>query len=229
MTEDLHTYAGLYALDAVDGALLTEFEHHLSVCSSCTQEVREFRATAGRLGATQASLPSPALRSSVLAAITNVRQEAPFVAATHRHRNRWITPLAVAAALVLTFGVLRTITSPTAPLTAESVINAADVRQITLTAPAGIETKAFVSVKENRIALTADGMPPAPAGRSYQLWLLGPAGFESAGFMDPPPGGKHAAVLLKGTLSGHQRMMITDEPAGGSIAPSGPTLVEGQF
>ena len=229
MTEDLHTYAGLYALDAIDGEVLTEFEQHLSTCTSCQQEVREFRATAGRLGSSMAVAPPPALRASVLTAIGNVRQDAPPIVTPIRRRPAWFAPFAVAAALVLAFGVLRTVTNRPDVITAQTVINARDARAITLTAPDGVQTKAYVSAKLDRVALTADGMTPAPAGKSYQLWLIGPNGAESAGIMDPPPGGAPAAVLLDGKLSGHQKMSITLEPAGGLPKASGPTLVEGSL
>jgi anti-sigma-K factor RskA len=228
MTEDLHTYAGLYALDAIDGEVLTEFEQHLSTCASCQQEVREFSSTASRLGSTIAVTPPPALRASVLSAIGNVRQEAPAIVTPIRRRPAWFAPFAVAAALVLAFGVLRTVNNRPATITAASVINARDARAITLTAPDGVQTKAYVSAKLDRVALTADGMTPAPAGKSYQLWLIGPNGAESAGIMEPPPGAP-AAVLLKGKLSGHQKMSITLEPAGGLPQASGPTLVEGSL
>lgn len=227
MTEDLHTYAGLYALDAIDGEVLNEFEQHLSTCTSCQQEVREFRSTAGRLGSTMAVAPPPALRDSVLTAIGNVRQEAPTIVTPIRRRPAWFAPFAVAAALVLAFGVLRTVTNRPTVITAESVINASDARSTVLTSPNGVQTKAYTSAKLNRVAITADGMEPAPTGKSYQLWLIGPNGADSAGIMDPPPGGKHAAVLLEGKLAGHQKMSITLEPAGGLPQSSGPTLVEG--
>jgi anti-sigma-K factor RskA len=229
MTEDLHTYAGLYALDAIDGEVLTEFEQHLSTCASCQQEVHEFRATAGRLGTSMAVAPPPALRDSVLAAIGNVRQEAPAIVKPIRRRPAWFAPFAVAAALVLAFGVLRTVNNRPDVITAQTVINARDARAITLTAPDGVQTKAYVSAKLDRVALTADGMTPAPAGKSYQLWLIGPNGADSAGIMDPPPGGVPAAVLLDGKLSGHQKMAITLEPAGGLPKASGPILVEGSL
>lgn len=214
MTEDLHTYAGLYALDAIDGEVLTEFEQHLSTCTSCQQEVREFRATASRLGSSMSVAPPPALRDSVLTAISNIRQDAPAIVIPIRRRPPWLAIFAVAAALVLAFGVLRIVNNRPTTVTAESVINAPDVRAISLTAPAGIKTMAYVSAKLNRVAFTSDGMEPAGVGSSYELWLIGPNGKESAGIMDPAPGGKHTEVLLNGKLDGHQKMAITLEPSG---------------
>ena len=62
LRSDLHTLAGVYALDALDtGAELARFERHLSRCQSCTTEVRGFRETAARLGMA-ATLPPPPAR-----------------------------------------------------------------------------------------------------------------------------------------------------------------------
>lgn len=231
MTDDLHTYAGLYALDAIDGALLQEFEQHVAACAACQQEVREFRATADRMATTVAFLPPPSLRTSVLSAIGDVRQEAPTVVVRPLRRSpKWLAPLAIAAALVLAFGIVRTATTRSNTLTAASVINAKDVREVVLTAPGGVQTKAYVSVSKDRVVVTADGMEPAKDGKSYQLWLIGSSGPpEPAGFMEPSAGGKHVAVLLNGKLSGHQKVAITVEPAGGNPQPTSTPIVIGDI
>ncbi len=228
MNEDPHTYAGLYALDALDGAILTEFETHLALCDECQREVTEFRSTAGRLGSLEAVRPPAALRTSVLAAIGDVRQEAPSVVTPLRQRPRWFTPLAVAAALVFALGIMRTVSSQSSPTTAASVVNAADSQQVALSAPDGVRTVAYLSKSKNRIAVSADGMQPAPADKSYQLWLIGPNGPESAGLMEATAG-KHLDVLLTGKASGHQTVAITLEPKGGGTQPTGPILVKGDY
>ena len=228
MTEDLHTYAGLYALDAIDGEVLTEFQHHLSSCTSCQQEVQEFRATAGRLGTSVAVAPPPALRASVLDAITNVRQDAPSNVVQLRKRPAWFAPFAVAAAFVLAFGVVRNVTNRPTTITAASVITASDVRVIDLKAPDGITTKAYVSPSKNRVVISSDKMPKADAGKAYQLWLITADGVaDPAGFMDPPADGSAYSVVVKGNLSGHNKIAVTLEPAGGVPKATGPTLVEG--
>lgn len=228
MTEDPHTYAGLYALNALDGTMLTVFEGHLTSCEDCQREIAEFRATAGRLGALEIEQPPATLRASVLASISDVRQEAPSVVTPLRRRPRWFTPLAVAAALVLALGIMRTVGDRSSQITAASIVNASDTQEVPLSAPDGVRTVAYLSKSKNRIALSADGMQPAPAGKSYQLWLIGPKGPESAGLMEPTAG-KHVAVLLSGTASGHQTVAITLEPKGGVVQPTGPVLVKGDY
>jgi anti-sigma-K factor RskA len=226
MTEDLHTYAGLYALDALDGPVLHEFEAHLANCADCRQEVDEFHSTAGRLASLEAAAPPPALRASVLTAIKDVRQEAPSTVTPLRRRPRWLAPLAVAAAIMLAFGIVRTAGGRSSQPTAASVVHAKDSRAIPLTGPDGVRTVAYFSPSLDRIAVSADGMDPAPDGKSYQLWLIGPGGPESAGLMEPTAG-EHLDVLLAGKASGHQTVAITLEPRGGRPQPTGPILVKG--
>ena len=46
---DLHGLTGVYALDALTGLELGQFEHHLQQCPPCENEVRGFRETSTRL------------------------------------------------------------------------------------------------------------------------------------------------------------------------------------
>ncbi|MFC4052051.1 anti-sigma factor domain-containing protein [Actinomadura syzygii] len=75
MNEDLHTLTGAYAVDAIDDpGERARFEAHLAGCEPCATELREFQATAARLGMAVAEPPPPALRAHVLATIRNVPQ-----------------------------------------------------------------------------------------------------------------------------------------------------------
>lgn len=69
LRRDLHSLAGPYALDALDGGELARFERHLRRCPDCTDEVRGFAATAAALAFAVAAPPPPALKGRVLAAI----------------------------------------------------------------------------------------------------------------------------------------------------------------
>ncbi|GAA1371448.1 hypothetical protein GCM10009612_62570 [Streptomyces beijiangensis] len=74
---DLHTLAGAFALDALDGDERAAFETHLRSCTGCESEVEEFRTTAGRLALAATITPPPALKQAVLRRIDTVRQEPP--------------------------------------------------------------------------------------------------------------------------------------------------------
>jgi anti-sigma factor RsiW len=65
MSTDVHTLAGAYVLDAVSDAERRAFEHHMTRCPSCTQEVRELRETTVRLGSATVAAPPPRMWDQV--------------------------------------------------------------------------------------------------------------------------------------------------------------------
>ena len=76
-SHDLHLLTGAYAVDALTGDELDEFETHLEQCPSCADEVRGLRETAARLGLATAIAPPPWMREQVLDAANRVRQLPP--------------------------------------------------------------------------------------------------------------------------------------------------------
>ena len=66
--------------------------------------------------------------------------------------------------------------------------------------------------------LVADGLAPAPAGQTYQIWFLDSSGAAtSAGFV---PAGDHSAVVLQGDPGAAAAVGVTLEPVGGSAQPT---------
>jgi hypothetical protein len=77
---EIHGAVGSYVVNALDPAELDEFEAHLAVCPTCSREVVEFCETAAELSLLATiSAPPPALRSSVLSAISEVRVLPPIL------------------------------------------------------------------------------------------------------------------------------------------------------
>lgn len=74
---EIHGAVGSYVVNALDPDGLEEFEAHLAVCPSCTREVQEFTETAAELSLLASATPPPALRGSILAAISEVRPLPP--------------------------------------------------------------------------------------------------------------------------------------------------------
>jgi anti-sigma factor RsiW len=72
---ELHQLTGAYALDALPDDERMAFEIHLADCSTCQQEVAEFAATTGALGAAVAETPPPGLKGEVMSIIATTRQE----------------------------------------------------------------------------------------------------------------------------------------------------------
>ncbi len=76
---EIHDDAAAYALDALDSPALERFEEHLASCEDCRREVAELQETVSGLGLAELTpLPPPALRASVLDAITGVAQLPPL-------------------------------------------------------------------------------------------------------------------------------------------------------
>jgi hypothetical protein len=75
---EIHAAVGSYVVNALDGEELEEFEAHLAECDTCRREVAEFTETVAELSLLAAT-PPPALRSSILGAITEVRPLPPEV------------------------------------------------------------------------------------------------------------------------------------------------------
>ena len=73
------------------------------------------------------------------------------------------------------------------------------------------------------IELTVSDMPPLPAGKTYQLWLLIGGSPVSAGTFNTGPGGR---AMLHGQLAADaleaSAFAVTLEPASGSNKPTGP-------
>ena len=74
---ELHSLAGAYALDAVSRADYARFERHLAGCEQCRQEIRGFRDTLARVGASAAVRPRAELRDQAMQAASRTRQLAP--------------------------------------------------------------------------------------------------------------------------------------------------------
>jgi anti-sigma-K factor RskA len=75
---EIHGAVGSYVVNALEADELEEFEAHLAVCPTCTREVQEFSETAAELSLlSSATPPPPSLRSSILAAISEVRPLPP--------------------------------------------------------------------------------------------------------------------------------------------------------
>src|SRR2546423_5231845 len=103
--QDLHSLAGAYALDALDGpAERDRFDRHLSRCPPCAAEVRGCRGVPTAMAfAVTAEAPAE-LRGQVLSAAARTRQLPPEVAPQARPRparpwTQWLPWLSGAVAL----------------------------------------------------------------------------------------------------------------------------------
>ncbi len=84
--------------------------------------------------------------------------------------------------------------------------------------------------ENNRVVFHANNLPPLPAGRVYQLWLIrGPAPQVVSGGIFTLSAARSGEVeFTQGSLiQGVQAIAVTDEPAGGSPGPTGQKFLVG--
>jgi anti-sigma factor RsiW len=241
MSADLHTLTGAYAAHALSDTERLAFERHLDACPACAQEVRELTETAAWLGGAVAAPPPPDLWDRVRAETLVTRQLAPVVGRADRRRRAGLHPgrrrfpplLAAAAALlvavlsltVLNLGLLgRSDRSErTADLVA-AVLAAPDARRVAATPGGTGQATVVVSRDRGQAVFVASGLPPAPAARTYQLWVVGRSGPRPAGLVEVAGGGR-VTRLLDGPVTGDEQVAMTVERRGGAARPTSEPVV----
>jgi anti-sigma-K factor RskA len=248
--QELHDLAGAYALNALDGDERDRFERHLRDCRACAEEVRGFAATVTAMGMAAASEPPPDLKNRVLAAAAVTRQLPPVTSegrsARSAHaareagqaasrRSPWIPRLALgvgvaglaaAAALsVVTITTQRQLDSAQASNAAiAAVLRAPDAQITTEATSAGGTATVVASVHAGAMVFTSSGLHDLPPQKVYELWFLGPGSARRAGLVPPPTGDTTVPVLASGLQPG-DKVGVTVEPAGGSLAPTTAPIV----
>lgn len=114
------------------------------------------------------------------------------------------------------------------------VLTSPQARHVVLTeerGPAKPSGQANWLASEGALVFVASGLKPLPAGKTYELWMEPAQGKAPlpAGMFAPNPDGSAAVVLPP--LPAHtqaSRFLVTVEPAGGSVTPSLPMVMEGE-
>jgi hypothetical protein len=240
MNPEVHTLTGAHVCDALDPVERAAFEEHLTACAACTQEIAELRETAAALAMAVALEPPARLRAALAARIATIRQLPPTVtsigaARSLRRRGRAaVTGWAVAAALagvvagltVQTVQQRERIDAVTAQASAMSLLlSAPDARSGAARVSTGGTALVIDSRSRDEAAIALSGLAALPAGKAYQLWMIGPDGIRSGGLV-PRGGNGSAAPILEHGLGDARTIGLTVEPAHGSAQPtSAPILL----
>jgi anti-sigma-K factor RskA len=198
-----------------------EFERHLAQCGRCREEVAALRPAVEALPlAAPPVVPSPELRDRIM---TVVESEARLLQAAgeqadrppRRERRRWnafggLRPAFVAAmaALVLAVGV-------GGYLIGNAGGGGARVVAAKVTFPAA---QASVRTEGGTASLQLANMPAPPKGRVYQVWLKRDGRMPQATralFVV-----RSGSVTIPGGIKGADQVLVTAEPAGGSLQPT---------
>jgi anti-sigma-K factor RskA len=229
--EQFAELTGLYVLGALTGAERQAFEAHAAGCAECAAEIQALNSVSSALGGLAPPAdPSPAVRARLMASLSGEprqtlrRARAPIAA--------WLVAAAsLALAVALGGYAVELRRGAREGRLVAAVLAAPDLARIDLagqpTAPSA-SARAFWS-RSQGLVFTASNLPPAPAGRVYQLWVLSsqPAP-TSAGLLRPDAAGRvTAAFKTPPDLPQPVAMAVTLEPDGGVPAPTGDKYVVG--
>lgn len=200
----IHELSAAYALDALDADERREFEEHLTHCPECREAVASFQETASALAHTvDMPPPPPSLRDRIL---EQARRERSNVVPL---RPRWVFPAtatvaAVAACAAIGFGIW-----------------AATLNSRLGERPEAVDlsgaTGSLIVSSEHEGTLVVKGLPPAPAGKTYEAWVIQAEKPLPAGTFS---GGDRVAFVLTRKVPDGAIVAVTLEPAGGVEQPT---------
>ena len=221
-SDDVHGLTGAYALDALDPADEAAYEAHLRRCPDCQRELVSLQDAATSLAyAVEAPAPPPELRSRIL---DQARAERPNVVPL---RPRWAYPTAAAAAVAATVAIAfgAWAFSLSASLEEEREARANLDRATAVLAgddavaiPLAGATGTLVVAETGEAALVVSSLDPAPAGKTYEAWVIEDGRPLPAGLFAAAEG--RTVVALERAVPRGAVVAVTLEPAGGVEQPT---------
>ncbi len=217
MADEPHDLTAAYALDALDEADAEAYEAHLRRCAACRAELASLRAAAAALAHDAPPAEPPAeLRLRIL---DEARSERPNVRPLVR--RRFLVPAAAAAvaaacavaALAVWAASLQHDLSRRDRLLA--VLGDPAAQRVSLHGAPGT----LVVSRDGRAALVAS-LKPAPAGKTYELWVIHGGAPRRAGLY-----GGRTSVLVGAPVDAGATVAVTVERAGGVDAPTSKPIV----
>jgi hypothetical protein len=205
--------------EQVRAALLAEestasTDAHLDECPSCRS--RRPAMAIGRDILADPSVweePAPELGDRIVSLLS---QEPTTAVSTIRNRQRWMWLAAAAAAVLVVIGVVATIGAERPDW--EVAMPGTDLAPAATSTVAGWNTDSGT-----RMRLTVSGLPPAPTGTVYELWLSAGALHVSAGTFTS---GGDIEVWTGVRRSEFPRLWVTIEPLDEDESPSGRTVLD---
>jgi len=224
MEAGIHELTAGYALDALDADERRAYEEHLEGCERCRAELASLWETTEALAvAASGPEPSPELRERIVAA---ARAEPQTVVPLERRRPRAVHALgavaAAAAVAAIALGAWAVslddrLDSANRRLAAQratlAVVSDPAARTVSLAKGDG----RLVVAPDGRAVIVLEGLAPAPAGKTYELWVIRGTIPEPAGLF---AGGARSVVPVGRPVGRDAVVAVTLERAGGADAPT---------
>jgi anti-sigma-K factor RskA len=255
MNHDLFdTLAAVYAVGALDGNDLAQFESHLAGgCDRCRTTVRESHEALARMAQAEPRVIPPAdVKDALLRRVNGT-------AARRRESRSWlpwaaVTAAAMAASAMLTGGFVASRYEGRMGEMAREVSRIRDEarrRDATLTAQIGEYRQALALLGKpatqvvelrgsgpgaeasGRVVwhqhtggyLVVDKLPPLPPGKAYEAWTLGGPAPRPAGAFTVDASGQGRRKLEPAGDIPTKGFAVSIEPEGGATEPTGPIVL----
>jgi anti-sigma-K factor RskA len=208
--------AAAYVLGALEPAEAEAFREHIAGCAACRDEVAAFEQVTESLPAEVGRPEVPRdLRRRVMREVRATPKSAPARAGSERaFRAPTRFPLAWGGALAA--GVV-------AVVVAIVLVGSGSSGTRTVQASVG---SAQLHIAGGRGDLIVHRLPSLPAGRIYEMWVQrGSAAPTPTGTLFSTRADGSANLGVPGSLDGVSRVMVTQEPAGGTLAPTSAPLI----
>jgi anti-sigma factor RsiW len=174
--DTIHELTAAYALDALDEREEREYEEHLARCPRCREELASFTETATSLAyGVESPAPPPELRDRIL---VRARAERPNVVPLRPAWRSWTAAAAaVAACAAIGLGIWAATLSRSldhersaraAQARVVSIVGDPAARRFSLSGAHGT----LVVARHGDAALLVSNLPPAPAGKTYEAWVI---------------------------------------------------------
>ena len=209
--ETLHQLTAAYALDALDPDDQQAFEEHLAGCERCREEVAAFSVNAAELAfAAPPASPPPELRGRILDA---ARAERPNVVPLPARRATPLRALAAVAAVAACVAIGLGIWNVSLH-NQLSQANRQALQRVSVSGASG----SLIRSSDGSAALLLYRVGPAPAGKTFEAWVVQGTKARPAGLFQGGTGATYvplARSVPKGAV-----VAVTVEPAGGSPSPT---------
>lgn len=229
MEAGIHELTAGYALDALEPAEREAFERHLPGCEHCQEELASFwEVTSALASAANGPAPSPALRERILADAAAEKQTVVPIESRRRVSPAFASVTAIAAAAALGLGIYSislsgqlddTKAALTAQESATAVLADPSAQEVALQSGSG----RLVVATGGAAVLVLDDLSAAPAGKTYQAWVVEGQMPVSAGTFDTTD--DQAIVPIPQAVRSGAVVAVTIEQAGGATSPTLPPVV----
>jgi anti-sigma-K factor RskA len=227
MDDEIHELTAAYALDALDGDERARYETHLATCAACREELASFWRVSGSLAhAAGGPAPPPALRSRILA---EARRDRPNVVPLRRRLALPAAASFAAVAAVAAIGLGLWGASLSSELDdvrgqlsgqneALAIVSDPGARHVALSGADG----RVVIASTGRAALVVSNLDRAPAGKTYEIWVIEGGTARPAGLFEGAD--KRTVIAVTRPVPDNAVVAVTLENEGGVDAPTGSPL-----